>query len=155
MQTASLRPCRWARATSSASVSWSAWRLPSPVSGSTLGRGPARLAARRAASIAGPVWRAIASRVWKSLPATGGSSLRPNTVRNPRCPPSDSSGTAIADRIASARRAVAAVVVGDPDGPHPAAVRRAADGAGAGRCRVDGVEPGRRPTSALAVHLDG
>ena len=33
-QTASFRPARWARATASASVSWSAWRVASPVSAS-------------------------------------------------------------------------------------------------------------------------
>ena len=40
MQTASLRPWRCARATSSASVSWSACRLPSPVSASAVRQPP-------------------------------------------------------------------------------------------------------------------
>ena len=80
-QTASFRPARWARATARASVSWSSWRVASPVSTSVVGA--PRAASPRAFSIAGPACSAMASSVRNSAPATGGSSSVPKTVRNP------------------------------------------------------------------------
>ena len=123
-----------------------------PVSPSVSGSRRTR-ARVRAFSIAGPVWRAIASSVWNSVPATGGSSPRPKTVRKPSWPPSDSSGTAIGRPHRRLLFVPCREVVGDPDRAHPAAVRRAADGSGAGGARRVGGEAGRGDESDT-VHLD-
>ena len=97
----------------------------------------------------------MVSRAWKSPPATGGSSSWPKTVRNPRWPFSDSTGTAIAEhdrRLHDPYR----VVVRDPHGAHPAAVRRAADRSGASRVPSPGGEAGgSRDRSAVDPESDG
>ena len=75
----------------------------------------------------GPVWPAIASSVWNSVPATGGSSERPNTVRKPIRRPPSSSGTATADRRPASGPRPCWVVVGDPDRADVPSVRRPGD----------------------------